>query len=205
MISAKLIKSLEKKGFSLEFPYYGSLEDEIIEILKEENPRLNASFVVLLNGEFDYKMVSKKLSKAQKKQFDKSIAICNKIYNKEKISNKLSKIIKSNKIKIKFSESELMEYYSVFKESLLSFGQKEQKNIENQSKLRLKLNMNKDLQVLFSPAKIRIIEKIFNHKALTNTELKYYYKAISNINKAVLNSALQDYLKIIELTKKKKC
>jgi hypothetical protein len=39
---------------------------------------------------------------------------------------------------------------------------------------------------------------------LTNTELKYYYKAISSIDKAVLTPALQDYLKIIEITKKER-
>ncbi|MEK6836415.1 MAG: hypothetical protein AABX94_01970 [Nanoarchaeota archaeon] len=72
------------------------------------------------------------------------------------------------------------------------------------NKLRLTLDLNKDLKVLFSPAKIRIMEKIFNHEKLTNTELKYYYKAVSSINKAVLNPGLSDYLRIIEMTKKEK-
>ena len=46
------------------------------------------------------------------------------------------------------------------------------------------------------------MEKIFNHEKLTNTELKYYYKSISNINKATLNPQLENYLRIIETTKK---
>jgi len=46
------------------------------------------------------------------------------------------------------------------------------------------------------------MEKIFNHEKLSNTELKYYYRSISNINKAVLTPALSNYLRIIEISKK---
>ncbi len=41
MISARLIKDPEREGFSLEFPGYESNEERIIEILRENNPRLN--------------------------------------------------------------------------------------------------------------------------------------------------------------------
>jgi hypothetical protein len=92
----------------------------------------------------------------------------------------------------------------LFREAKLKTSQKEQNLIEKQAKLRLNLDLNKSLTILFSPAKIKIMEKIFNHEKLTNTELKYYYKAISSIDKAVLTPALQDYLKIIEITKKER-
>lgn len=202
MPSAKLIKSLEKKGFLLEFPDYNSSEEIITEILKENNPRIILSLPLFLNEKFDYKKIASKLNKKEKKELNKAIILSEKIYNKERIENELRSIIKENKIKSKFSESEFNEYYDSFKENQLDKSSKEQKIIEKQSKLRLNLDLNKSLQTLFSPAKIRIMGEIFNHEKLSNTELKYYYRSISNINKAVLNSALQDYLRIIEISKK---
>ncbi|HIJ14096.1 TPA: hypothetical protein HA371_05105 [Candidatus Woesearchaeota archaeon] len=202
MASAKLIKSLERKGFILEFPEYGSLEEEIIEIIKTDNPRLALSLPLLLMEKFDYMKTCSRLNALEKKEFDKAILISEKIYKKENIPNTLNALIKINKIKSKFSSDEFNEFYTIFKESHLNREQSEQKTIEKQSKLRLNLNLNKDLKTLFSPAKIRIMEKIFNHEKLTNTELKYYYKSISNINKATLNPQLENYLRIIETTKK---
>ena len=203
MISAKLIKSLEKQGFLLEFPDYDSLEEIIIEILKENNPRLSSSLPLFLKEEFIYRKIYSKLTSSQKKEFNKAILMSEKIYRDENINNRLKELIKKEKIKSNFSKEEFEKDYNSFKEAKLNSEKKEQKIIEKQSKLRLNLNLNKSLQVLFSPAKIRIMEKIFNHENLTNTELKYYYRAISNINKAVLNLALQDYINIIEITKKK--
>src|SRR3989339_224881 len=202
MASAKLIKSLEKKGFLLEFPEYTSLEEEIIEILNNDNSRIILSLPLFLMEKFDYKKISSKIELKQKKEFNKAILISEKIYKKESIPNTLNEIIKKNKIKIPFSSNEFDDFYTSFKESNLNKEQSEQKIIEKQSRLRLNLNLNKDLKTLFSPAKIRIMEKIFNHNKLTNTELKYYYRAISNIDKAVLSPQLQDYLRIIETTKK---
>lgn len=204
MESAKLIKFLEKRGFLLEFPDYNSLEEGIIEILKGENPRILLSLPIFLKEEFDYKKIIAKINKKQNEELNKTILISEKIYKKENIPNNLKELIKREKIKNKFSKIEFEEFYDSFKESQINLGKTEQKTIEKQSKLRLNLDLNKCLNTLFSPAKIRIMGKIFNHEKLTNTELKYYYKSISSINKAVLNPSLQDYLKIIEITKKEK-
>jgi len=202
MINAKLIKSLEKKGFFIEFPNYESEEEIIIEILKENNARLNLSLPLFLDSSFDYKQIISSLNSSQKKEFNKIILISAKIYKKESIKTNLGGIIKQNNIKEKFLDSEFNEFYSSFKESLLNQDRKEQRIIEKQSKLRLNLDLNKDIETLFSPAKIRIMKSIFNHEKLTNTELKYYYRAISKINKAVLSPGLQDYLRMIEISKK---
>ncbi len=202
MASAKLIKSLEKKGFFLEFPAYDKLEDEIIEILKENNSRILLSLPLLLNEDFNYERVYSKLSSLERKEFNKIILIGLKIYKKENISNNLKKLIKEKKIKGSFKSDEFKEFYELFKECRKNLEKSEQESLEKQSKLRLNLNLNKDLETLFSPAKIRIMGKIFNHEKLTNTELKYYYRAISNIDKAVLNPSLQNYLRIIEISKK---
>ena len=204
MLNAKLIKVLEREGFFLEFPDYSSTEEIIIEIFKENNPRLNTGPSLFLEREFDYKKILSKLNNSQKRYFNKIILLSEKIYKKENRKNNLNKIIKENKIKSSFSKAEFNTFYDAFKEAQLKKNTNEQKIIEKQSKLRLNLDLNNSLQVLFSPAKIKIMEKIFNHEKLTNTELKYYYKAISNIDKAVLNPSLQDYLRIIEITRKEK-
>jgi len=200
MISARLIKTLEKRGFFLEFPDYSN-EEAIIEILKQDNLRLKYSLPLFLDN-FDYNKILNKLGNKQKKEFNNIIAIADKIYKKEGIRNNLNEIIQKNKIKSIFSKEEFENYYGNFKEAGVQEEKNSQKIIEKQAKLRLNLDLNRSLKVLFSPAKIRIMGKIFNHEKLTNTELKYYYKSISSIDKSVLNPALQDYLRIIEITKK---
>ena len=200
MISARLIKTLEKRGFFLEFPDYSN-EEAIIEILKQDNLRLKYSLPLFLDN-FDYNEILNKLGNKQKKEFNNIIAIADKIYKKEGIRNNLNEIIQKNKIKSIFSKEEFENYYGNFKEAGVQEEKNSQKIIEKQAKLRLNLDLNRSLKVLFSPAKIRIMGKIFNHEKLTNTELKYYYKSISSIDKSVLNPALQDYLRIIEITKK---
>ncbi len=202
MPSAKLIKALENRGFYLDFPTYGSSEEIIIEILKEHNSRLNYSIPILLIDKIDYKKIQYKLDINQKREFDKIILISKKIYKKESISSRINDLIKEHNIKEKFSDQEFKNYYGAFEESRMKADEKTQEIIKKQSKLRLNLDLNKSLVVLFSPAKIRIMSKIFNHEKLSNTELKYYYKSISNINKAVLNPSIQDYLRNIELSKK---
>jgi len=202
MLNAKLIKALEKEGFYLEFPDYSSKEELIVDILKENNPRINISLPIFLKEEIDYKKIISKLNLIQKKELNKAILISEKIFAKEKLKNSLKEIIKENKLKSSFSNNEFLEYSNSFKESQNKLKDNEQKTIEKQSKLRLNLDLNKSLAVIFSPAKIKIMEKIFNHEKLTNTELKYYYRSISSINKAVLNPNMQDYLRIIEISRK---
>lgn len=202
MIKAKLIKSLERKGFYLEFPDYDSNEEVIIEIIKSGEERLKFSIPLLLTEKIDYKKIIYKLGRKEREEINKIIILSRGIYKKENIGNGLSVIIKENKIQAKYSKNEFNDYYSSFVESRKRAGQDEQKAIEEQSKLRLNLDLNKSLRELFSPAKIRIMDKIFNHKKITNTELKYYYRGISKINRAVLTPALQDYLRVIENTRK---
>lgn len=202
MENAKLIKALEKQGFHLEFPDYNSKEELIIDILKSENPRIIASLPLFLSETFNYEQIIKKLSPAQKNILNKGILIADKVYSLKNIESHLNSIIKENKIKSNFSKQEFNYHLDLFNESLLNKETEAEKNIEKQAKLRLNAGINKDLQTLFSPAKISIMHKIFNHEKLTNTELKYYYRAISSINKAALNPSLQDYLRIIETTKK---
>ncbi|MEK6792317.1 MAG: hypothetical protein AABX96_04570 [Nanoarchaeota archaeon] len=202
MISARLIKAIENKGFFLEFPNYDSSEDIIIEILREDNYRLNLAIPFFLMDKIDYNRIILKLGANQKREFEKIILISDKIYRKEGVSNNIKDLIKENRITRKFSSNEFEDCYGAFKESLVRAGEKTQEIIKKQSKLRLNLDLNKSLAVLFSPAKIKIMSKIFNHEKLSNTELKYYYRSISNINKAVLNQSVQDYLRNIEISKK---
>ena len=202
MPSARLIKAIERKGFFLDFPSYESNEEIISEILKEDNPRLNLSLPLFLIEDIDYKKVISNLSKAEKKEMEKIIIISDKIYRTEKIKSNISKLIKENKITAILPKQEFEDYRRAFNESMMKLTGKANEIVEKQSKLRLNLDLNKSLEVLFSPAKIRIMDKIFNHEKLTNTELKYYYKAISNINKALLGPHVQEYLRVIEISKK---
>lgn len=203
MISAKLIKNLEKQGFELEFPGYASNEEEIIDILKEKNERLYLAIPLLLKQDFDYKKITGKLNKAEIRDFNKIILITNKIFNSEKIDNSRIKImINKNHIKCAINKNEFEYYYDAFKQ----FIKKEEKLIEEhqqeQLSIRGNLTTNEALSRIFSPAKIRIMGKILAHEKLTNTELKYYYKAIRPLIHSISNENLQKYLNVVEETKK---
>src|SRR3989344_3546086 len=126
MISAKLIKALEGRGVYLELPGYDKIEEAIIEILKNNNPRLNLSLPLFLNEKFDYHNITASLNSSQKKELAKSIIISEKIYRKEKIENNLKSIIKKNKINAKFSNKDFEEYYQSFKEAILIAGREKQ-------------------------------------------------------------------------------
>lgn len=203
MISAKLIKSLEKEGFSLEFPDYASNEEKIRAILKEENERLLLALPLLLQYEFDYATIISKLKPQQIKIFNKLIIIANTIFEKEKIDNAhLLLIIQKHHFARKIQKEEFAYYYDNFNYFQKNKEGEKEKKLIAQTDIRSKLNLNQSLSTIFSPGKERIMEKIFNHEPLSNTELKYYYRSIRPLLQAILNENLRNYAGIIEATKK---
>jgi hypothetical protein len=205
MISAKIIKDLEEKGFKLEFPGYKTNDERIKEILKENNPRLNLAIPLLLKEDFDYKKIITNLKTGIKKEFNKIIIIAEWIFKSEGIDNKkLREIIKKYHLSEKISPDEKRYFYDSFKESIRNAQKKGEETLKEQIQLRGNLNLNQALSKIFSPGKMRIMEKIFNHEPLTNTELKYYYRAIRPLILAMLNENLDKYIRIIESTKKYK-
>ena len=203
MISAKLIKSLEKEGFALDFPRYSSNEERITEIIKEKNERLLLALPLLLKFEFDYEKIKKNLSKKTLSTFNKLIIISNKIFIKEKENNSwLKEIIKKNYFKKKIKKNEWDYYYNSFREFKKNKETLTEEHFKEQINLRGKLNLNQALSKIYSPGKLKIMEKIFGHEKLSNTELKYYYRSIRPLILAILNENLQRYIRIIESTKK---
>jgi hypothetical protein len=201
MISAKLIKALEKKGFSLSFPSYSSTEELIKEILTESNERLYTAIPLLLAEEFNYDLIA--LDSDLKNKFDKILNIAEKIFITQNIDfSNIEKTILEKKIRKEISNSEFEYYLNSFRESIKNLENDNEDSFREEIKLRNKLSTNKSLSIIFAPAKLRIMEKVFNHMSLTNTELKYYYKSIKPINAALLNIELQRYIRIIESNKK---
>lgn len=203
MISAKLMEDLKKEGFSLQFPSLDSNEYKIISIIKEQNERLNLAIPLLLKKEFDYKLIIKKIGLLQKHHFNHLILITQKIFRLEQIDDKhLKEIIRKYELKSKISKTELDYYYNSFKESMQNLERKKEEKLKKQIKLRTALTTNQALSEIFSPAKIRIMRNIFAHGTLTNTELKYYYRAIKPLISAISSKDMQNYLKLIESIKK---
>ena len=194
-ISARLIKDLELRGFSLDFPSYEDIEEEIIEILKSKNKRLYLSLPLLFLEEFDYDKIRKAISRDIDLELDKIISISAEIFKREKIQKKLDK-------KGKYSLDEFRYYYGSFKESITRKESIDEKELSESIKIRSKLNTNESLSKIFSPGKIKIMEKIFNHEKLSNTELKYYYRAIRPLIHAILNKNMQDYSRLVDSLKK---
>ncbi|MEK6869892.1 MAG: hypothetical protein AABX74_06670, partial [Nanoarchaeota archaeon] len=166
MISAKLIKDLEREGFSLDFPSYESNEERIIEILKESNPRLSLAMPLLLRYKFDYhkiegKLNSMKIGAELIKNFKKIITISNKIFELEGIDNRhLESIIKENKIREKIRKEEFQYYYDSFNEFSRKRGEEDESYFKEQIRIRGKLSINKSLSNIYSPGKLRIMNKI---------------------------------------------
>lgn len=203
MISARLIKSLEQEGFALEFPRYSSNEEMIIEIIKEKNERLLLALPLLFRYKFNYEKIKKNLPKKMLSMFNKLILISNKIFIKEKLDNSwLKEIIKKNSLKQKIKKNEFDYYYRSFKEFKRNKETLKEEHFKEQISLRGKLNLNQALAKIYAPGKLKIMEKIFKHQKLTNTELKYYYRAIRPLILAILNENMQKYLRIVESTKK---
>ena len=203
MISAKLIKDLEKQGFGLEFPAYSSNEERILDILKEENERLDLAIPLLLQYDFDYSKIKKKLSSKLIKKFTKIIMISDKVFKLKDIKNDyLKKLIKENKIKETITKTEFQYFFDSFEASIKNLESRDDDFLKEQINIRGKLNTNRALSEIYSPGKLRIMDKIFNHELLSNTELKYYYRAIRPLTLSILNENLQKYIRIIESTKK---
>lgn len=203
MISAKLIKSLEEEGFALEFPNYSSNEERIMEILKEDNERLLLALPLLLQYDFDYDRIKSKLSQKLLEKFNLTILITENIFKIEKIKRThLKEIIKKYSLKKKINKTEFEYYHNSFKDFKKNKGTKEENILKKQIIIREKLKLNQALSKIYSPGKLRIMDKIFNHQKLTNTELKYYYRSIRPFILAILNENMQKYLRIIEATKK---
>ncbi|MBI3033444.1 hypothetical protein HYY69_08275 [Candidatus Woesearchaeota archaeon] len=210
MISAQLFTYLEKKGFSLDFPSYNTIEEPIIEILLENNSRILLALPLLLHEKFSYEIITKRLLSYSSgslllKQFHRIILITNKIFLSENIDNSLLKeIIDQHSIHEPFDDNEFQYYLSSFQEFQTNAKQEQEIIIKEQIAIRSKLQLNKALALLFAPAKLIIMQKIYSHETLTNTELKYYYKAIRPLIFAILQEDAQKYLKIIESIKKYK-
>lgn len=210
MISAKLIKDLENNGFKLDLPSYDSNEERILDILKEDKERLFLAIPLFLQYKFDHKKIINKLQSLKKinsdrliKKFNKIIIIANRIFISEGISNGYIKdIIKKNGIKEEINETEFQYYYDSFKDSIQDTEKDKEKFLKKQIDLRGRLNTNKALSDIYSPGKLRIMNKIFSHDPLSNTELKYYYRAIRPLILSILNEHLRKYISIIESTKK---
>jgi len=203
MISAKLAKYLEQKGFMLDFPGYESNEQIAIDILKEENERLYPAIPLLLQEEFDYEKIIKRTDKKLIRRLNKVILIAAKLFKSEGINNvNIFGIVKRFKIKGKITENEFKYYYDSFKEAKQKQEAITQGFLKGQILARKKLTLNKALSDIFAPAKMRIMEKIINHEKLTNTELKYYYRSIRPLALAILDEDLRGYLSIVEAAKK---
>ncbi|MEK6947391.1 MAG: hypothetical protein AABX32_07335 [Nanoarchaeota archaeon] len=207
MIPAKLIKDLERIGFQLDFPSYKSNEERIIEILKTNNQRLFLAIPLLLEH-FDYNVIINKLSSLDSagkliEQFNKILFIADKIFILESLDNHdIQNAIDTHSLKENATDEEFRYYYDSFNDSHGRTTDIEDGKLRENINLRGRLNINKSLSEIFSPAKIRIMDKIFNHEKITNTELKYYYKSISPIIHAILNESMVQYLRIIESSKK---
>ena len=210
MIPAKLIKDLEKMGFQLDFPAYKTNEDRLFEILKTNNQRLFLAIPLLLQNNFNYDQILNQLSSLKKdkalgliKQFNKILGITNKIFILESLNNQdIQHIIDRYSIQEEATDEELRHYYDSFKDFSRRTTDREDEKFGENIKIRGKLNINKSLSEIFSPAKRRIMEKIFQHEKLTNTELKYYYKAIRPLIHAILNERMGQYLRIVDSSKK---
>ena len=137
------------------------------------------------------------------KQFNKILIITNKIFILESLNNRnIQNMIDQYSIKEDIKDEEFRYYYDSFKDFSRKTTDIEDERFRENIKIRGKLNINKSLSEIFSPAKRRIMEKIFQHEKLTNTELKYYYKAISPLIHAILNESMDQYLRIIDSSKK---
>jgi len=201
MVNYEMMKSLEGEGFVLDYPDISSTEDKIIFLLREKESRLHLAIPLLIEKGFDYKKIAKRLGvlkdgKFLLNLFNKIILITLEIFKKTKRNTlELRDIIEENKIRGEFTQKEL-EYY--FEEYKLSKNTIERKNLDAENLEKRKgADSFKALEKIFSPAKIRILRKIYQFKSLTPSEKTYYYRDIKSLIDAILNKNLQEYLQIV--------
>ena len=207
MIQPELLKDLERRGFSLNYPDTISQDEKILSILKEENPRYLLALPLLLREEFNYEFIIKKLGTQKlENTFQKIILISWSIFADENIPRThLQSIIHKHKLTLKetgITSDEIETYHHALREAMEIQGKNGLKEQEESIKLRSKLNLNQSLSIIFSPSKLRIMQKIFNHEKLTQSELKYYYRSIKPLAESIQNENLQEYLRIITSIKK---
>lgn len=193
MLSAKALKQLEIEGFEIIFQSEPK-EKIFLEVFQENNPRLDLALPLLLaDSNFNYKI----LEKIKENKLKKILAITKNIFEEEGIINEnFSKICQ--KIGLHPYTKEEKEY---FHSHFIEF----QKNKEAREKLHIdikaKIELNKDIAKLFAPGKRKILQKISNYEPLTNTELKYYYRAIRPLIKTLLSEEIRNYAKAIDSIK----
>lgn len=203
MIPARLAKALDERGFSLEFPGYDSDEELIVDILRQGDPRLDMAIPLLLQRAFDYKRTVSGLDGGQRKRFHKIMLVSERLFRQERLERAhLRELIREHGLRAKVSDEESASYRDAFREALRKGAEREEERFGEETELREALRTNEALAALFSPGKRRIMENIYRHEQLTNTELKYYYRAIRPLCRAILNHNLQRYCHLIETTKK---
>jgi len=204
----ELIKSLEREGFQLNYPDNLSTEEKIIDILKEKEERLYLAIPLLIEKGFDYNKIKKELLKFKEgktllNNFNKILIISKEIFKKTKRNYKnIEKIISTNKIKSKINKKEFEYYLEEFKESKRAVEKKIFQG-DDLEKIK-KIESFKALETIFSPAKIRIMRKIYDFKELTPTEKAYYYRDIKPLIDALLNKELQSYLEVVKKNRQRR-
>jgi hypothetical protein len=197
----ELMKSLEREGFELNYPDSLTNEEKIIEILKEKEGRIYLAIPLLLEKEFNYEKIKRELIKKKDGKnlmntFNKLILISKEIFKKKKKNfEKLDKIILENKMKKCFTKKELEYFLEEYGESKRALEKKrfEMGNLEQ----RKKIDSFRAMETIFSPAKMRILRKIYEFKELNPTERMYYYRDIKPLIDSILDRNLQEYLEIV--------
>lgn len=204
----ELMKSLEKEGFGLNYPDSLTIEEKIIEILKEQEERLYLALPLLLEKDFDYTSIKKELLKLKEgnkllENFNKIILISKGIFKRTKRNYEyIEKIISENKIKSNLNKKELEYYLGEYQESKRTV-EKNSMGRDDLEKIK-KIESYKAREIIFSPAKIRIMRKIYEFKELTPTEKAYYYRDIKPLIDSLLNRNLQEYLEVVRKNRGKR-
>jgi hypothetical protein len=211
MISAKLMKELEKEGFELNFPKYESKKEILLDIIRTNNMRLLTPFIFLiskLNEKeiFDlYNEIKKSSDKVELVRFRTylKLTIGTLKRAKQKIPESIKKI--GNKLILEKNVTEMLteEDYKINLKRMKEFRD------ARDSKIALKFAndstnfiFNTKLIKLFPEGKRKILKKIISHEQLTRSEYNYYSSRIKPIIEAILDDDIKTYLKSALKTKK---